>query len=101
MWRLWAKALGDKYVKDNKEADTIALIRTGIVLCYIITNLFIIAGVIRHWQLTNVKISGIMMTMEIKMYSELELLVMKDMMELDFDPLNVYDIQLYWERILG
>jgi hypothetical protein len=42
-----------------------------------------------------------MITMGIKMYSELELLVMKDMMELDFDPLNVYDIQLYWERILG
>jgi hypothetical protein len=49
MWRLWAKALGDKYVTDNREADVIALIRTGIVLCYIITNLFIIAGVIRHW----------------------------------------------------
>jgi hypothetical protein len=49
MWRLWAKALGDKYVKDNREADLIAFIRTAIVLCYIITNLFIIAGVIRHW----------------------------------------------------
>ena len=41
------------------------------------------------------------MTMEIEMYSELELLIMKDMMELDFDPLNINDIQLYWERILG
>ena len=101
MWRLWAKALGDKYGKDDKEADKIAFIRTVIVFCYLITNIVIIAGVIRHWQLTNVKISGIMMTMEIEMYSELELLVMKDMMELDFDPLNVHDIQLYWERILG
>ena len=35
------------------------------------------------------------------MYSDLELLVMKDMMELDFDPLNENDVQLYWERILG
>lgn len=35
------------------------------------------------------------------MYSELELLVMKDMMALDFDPLNKEDVQLYWERILG
>jgi hypothetical protein len=50
MWRLWAKALGEKQGKDNKEADRVAIIRTSIVLCYIITNLFIIAGVIRHWN---------------------------------------------------
>jgi hypothetical protein len=49
MWRLWAKALGEKYGKNNEEADKIALIRTLIVLCYIITNFFIIAGVIKHW----------------------------------------------------
>jgi hypothetical protein len=49
MWRLWAKALGEKYGKTDKEADKIAIIRTAIVLCYIITNFFIIAGVIRHW----------------------------------------------------
>ena len=49
MWRLWAKALGDKYGKDDREADKIALIRTTIVLCYLITNIVIVAGVIRHW----------------------------------------------------
>ena len=49
MWRLWAKALGEKHGKTNNEADKIALIRTGIVMCYIITNIFIVAGVIRHW----------------------------------------------------
>ena len=49
MWRLWAKALGEKYGKNNEEADKIALIRTAIILCYVITNFFIIAGVIRHW----------------------------------------------------
>ena len=49
IWRLWAKALGEKSGKTNTEADTIALIRTVIVLCYIITNIFIVAGVIRHW----------------------------------------------------
>jgi len=49
MWRLWSKALGEKASDDNKEADVIALIRTAIVMCYIITNLVIIAGVIRHW----------------------------------------------------
>ena len=49
MWRIWAKALGEKAGKDNKEADRVAFIRTVIVLCYVITNIFIIAGVIRHW----------------------------------------------------
>jgi hypothetical protein len=49
MWRLWAKALGEKTGSNNKEADIIAIIRTIIVLGYVITNLFIIAGVIRHW----------------------------------------------------
>ena len=48
-WRLWAKALGEKAGKSDKEADRVALIRTLIVLCYIITNIFIVAGVIRHW----------------------------------------------------
>jgi hypothetical protein len=49
LWRLWAKALGEKSGKSDNEADRIALVRTVIVLCYIITNCFIIAGVIRHW----------------------------------------------------
>lgn len=49
LWTLWAKALGEKSHSDDTEADKIALIRTCIVLCYIITNLFIVAGVIRHW----------------------------------------------------
>jgi hypothetical protein len=49
MWRLWAKALGEKASEDNGEADKVAIVRTIIVLSYIITNIFIIAGVIRHW----------------------------------------------------
>jgi len=48
-WRIWAKALGEKAGKTDQEADRIAVIRTLIVACYIVTNLFIIAGVIRHW----------------------------------------------------
>jgi hypothetical protein len=46
---MWAKALGEKSGATDQEADRIAIVRTAIVLCYIITNLFIIAGVIRHW----------------------------------------------------
>lgn len=49
MWRLWAKALGEKASPNNQEADKIALIRTLILGVYLITNLFIIAGVIHHW----------------------------------------------------
>jgi hypothetical protein len=49
LWRLWAKALGEKSGATDREADTVALVRTVIILIYIITNLFIIAGVIRHW----------------------------------------------------
>ena len=49
LWVLWARALGEKAHKDNNIADKIAIIRTLIVLCYIITNMFIVAGVIRHW----------------------------------------------------
>jgi hypothetical protein len=50
MWRLIAKALGEKSGASNSEADKVACIRLGIVLSYIITNCFIIAGVIRHWN---------------------------------------------------
>jgi len=49
-WRLWAKALGEKAGNTDKEADRIACIRTAIVLTYTITNCFIVAGVIRHWN---------------------------------------------------
>ena len=50
MWRLWARALGDKAGKNTKEADIVAAIRTGIVLIYILTNFVIVAGVLRHWN---------------------------------------------------
>jgi hypothetical protein len=49
-WRIWAKALGQKEGRTDEEADRIALIRTAIVVLYIVTNLFIIAGILRHWN---------------------------------------------------
>ena len=49
MWRLWAKALGRKEGLTDRESNKVAIIRSLIVVSYIITNCFIIAGVIRHW----------------------------------------------------
>jgi hypothetical protein len=49
-WRLWAKALGEKTSTDDNEADKIAIIRSIIVLIYIVTNFVIMAGVLRHWN---------------------------------------------------
>lgn len=46
---MWAKALGEKAGNTDTESDRIAVIRTIIVLSYITTNCFIVAGVIRHW----------------------------------------------------
>jgi hypothetical protein len=50
MWRLWAKALGEKTGTDDREADTVAIIRTFILVTSVLTNIFIVAGVIRHWN---------------------------------------------------
>jgi hypothetical protein len=59
VWRWWAKALGQKAGKNDSEADQIAIIRTFIFITYLITNCFIVAGVIRHWndkQIINIEI---------------------------------------------
>ena len=50
VWRLICYALGSKAGKDNQEADIVAIIRILFVLQVIITNSFIIAGVIRHFN---------------------------------------------------
>ena len=50
MWKIWCKALGQKEGKSNREADAVAVIRTLILLGYMITNSFIVSGVVRHWN---------------------------------------------------
>jgi hypothetical protein len=50
MWRLWAKALGEKAHKKDHVADQVAILRTIIFTTYLVTNCFIVAGVIRHWN---------------------------------------------------
>ena len=49
-WRLWAKSLGEKSGKNDKEADNVAIIRTIIFLTYLITNVAIVANAVRHWN---------------------------------------------------
>ena len=50
LWRIWTKALGQKERRTDAEADCIALIRSLIVALYIVTNLFIMTGIMRHWN---------------------------------------------------
>lgn len=49
-WRLLAKALGEKASKCDNEADKVALIRLVMFLSIFITNCFIVANAIRHWN---------------------------------------------------
>lgn len=49
-WRLWCYALGQKIGKTDKEADTVAIIRTVILASYFITNVAIVSNAVRHWN---------------------------------------------------
>ena len=53
IWRIWAKAIGAKDGKNDREADIIAGIRTIILLAYMVTNVAIVANAIRHWNNVN------------------------------------------------
>ena len=44
MWRIWAKALGEKSGNSDGEADLVAIVRTAFIAQAIITNIFIIVG---------------------------------------------------------
>ena len=50
LWKWFAMALGEKASKCDKESDVVARIRAVIFLTYLITNCFIVAGVVRHWN---------------------------------------------------
>lgn len=49
-WRVVAKALGEKAHQHDRIADQVALVRFFILAAYMTTNVFICAGVIRHWN---------------------------------------------------
>ncbi len=61
VFRLVAKALGEKASKDDKEADKVALIRLFMFLSILITNCFIVYGVLRthHFPTNNKKVEVI------------------------------------------
>ena len=51
LYKIWKYSLGS--FSDDKTApydDYVALIRTVIFISYMVTNIFIISGVIRHWN---------------------------------------------------
>jgi len=49
IWRLWARALGEKVGEDNNRADKVAWIRTFIILQAVITNILISINIILLW----------------------------------------------------
>ena len=51
IWDIWKYSLGS--FSDDKTApydNYVALIRTSIFVSYMVTNAFIVSGVIRHWN---------------------------------------------------
>jgi|TARA_R110001592_G_scaffold121043_1_gene326043 hypothetical protein len=49
LWRLWAKALGEKIGETNKEADSVAFFRTLIIIQAIVTNILISLNILITW----------------------------------------------------
>ncbi len=48
-WRLWAKALGTKEGLTDSEANTVAAIRTVIVLINTVCAVFIMTNIVHTW----------------------------------------------------
>ena len=54
LWDVWKYSIGS--FSDNKTApydNYVAVIRTIIFVSYMVTNIFIVSGVIRHWDSIN------------------------------------------------
>ena len=52
-WRIWAKSLGEKVGETNKQADSVAVIRTIWWVVHMLTCIFIILNAIENhgWAL--------------------------------------------------
>ena len=56
IWEIWKYALGSFSDDRTKEYDNyVVVVRTVIFVSYLITNCFIISGVIRHWNNVPIK----------------------------------------------
>ena len=50
-WNIWKYALGSFSDEKTKEYDNyVVVVRSIIFVSYLVTNCFIISGVIRHWN---------------------------------------------------
>lgn len=50
-WKIWADTLGIKADENNNRySDLVAVTRTIIFLTYLLTNIAIVLGVIKHWN---------------------------------------------------
>ena len=51
VWKVWKYALGSfSDDKTEKYDNYVVVVRTIIFISYLVTNCFIISGVIRHWN---------------------------------------------------
>ena len=51
IWTTWKYTLGSfSDTRTKNYDDWVALIRTCIFVSYMVTNIFIVSGVIRHWN---------------------------------------------------
>ena len=51
IWKIWKYALGSFADEKTKDYDNyVVIVRSIIFVSYLITNCFIISGVIRHWN---------------------------------------------------
>jgi len=51
VWRIWKYALGSFSDEKTEPYDSyVVLVRSIIFVSYLVTNCFIISGVIRHWN---------------------------------------------------
>ena len=51
LWKIWKYSLGSfSDTKTEDYDDWVAIIRTCIFVSYMVTNVFIVSGVLRHWH---------------------------------------------------
>ena len=58
IWTIWKYSLGSfSDTKTETYDDWVAVIRTCIFVSYMVTNLFIVSGVLRHWNEVSSQLS--------------------------------------------